>query len=336
MPAKFKVYCMGKLGSDSLDLEQKELALCDAEVEFVKARGLSEDELISKIKDADAILGMANFTPRIMKSLTKCRLIASYIVGYDFIDLDSATENGIIITNNPASEWCVEEVSNHAITLLLACAKKMVMLNNLLKSRHWAESRRIQSPMSPIHGQTLGLIGCGEIARMTAMKAQAFNLKAVGYDPYLDESVAAESGISLASLPEVLKESDFVSIHTPLNEETFHLIGEKEFKQMKPNSYLINTGRGKIIDEPALIKALREKWISGAGLDVFEKEPVDEDNPLLKMDNVIVTAHTASFSDAAIENQAMNPLQEVIRVLNGYWPKHPINRNVKPKFDLAE
>jgi D-3-phosphoglycerate dehydrogenase len=163
---------------------------------------------------------------------------------------------------------------------------------------------------------------------------QCFGLKTIGFDPYLDKAVAGKSGITLMSLPEVLKQSDFVSVHTLLNEETFHLIGEKEFRQMKPNAYFINTARGKIVDEPALIKALSEKWIRGAGLDVFEQEPVDPNNPLLKMDNVIAMPHSASFSDAARLQQAGNPAQEVARVLSGHWPKNPVSRNVKPKAAL--
>ncbi|MFC1920578.1 C-terminal binding protein [Chloroflexota bacterium] len=336
MADKFKVYCLGKLGGDSLDIEKKELAGVNAELEPLQGRGISEDELISRVKDADAILGGGGFTRKVMESMTKCRIIATYSVGFDYVDVDAATDCGIIVVNNPASEWCVEEVSNQAITLLLACAKKLCTLNNMVKEGRWGDVRSIMAPMSPVHAQTLGLVGCGEIARMAARKAQGFNLKLIGYDPYLDKAVAAQAGITLVSLPELLKESDFVSVHAPLSDDTFHLIGEKEFKQMKPTAYIINTARGKVIDEQALIKALREKLIAGAGLDVFEQEPIDSENPLLKMDNVIVTPHSASYSDTALKVQAINPSQEVARVLGGHWPNHPVNRNVKPKFDLAK
>jgi D-3-phosphoglycerate dehydrogenase len=190
--------------------------------------------------------------------------------------------------------------------------------------------------MGSIFGQTLGIIGCGDIGRMTAKKAHCFGLRVLGNDPYVDKSLTNEYGITLMSFPRVLKESDFVSIHTPLDKQTWHLMGEAEFKQMKPTAYLINTARGAIIDEWALIKALQKKWIAGAGLDVFEKEPVDPDNPLLKMDTVVTIPHTASLSDEALEVQPVNPSQEVARVLSGQWPRNPVNKTVKPKVNLTK
>jgi len=170
---------------------------------------------------------------------------------------------------------------------------------------------------------------------MMARKAQCFSLRVLGYDPYVDKSLAKEYGITLVSLPELLKESDFFSVHTFLSEETWHLMGEREFKQMKPTAYFINTARGAVVDEPVLIKALQEKWIAGAGLDVFEKEPVDPDNPLLKMDNVVVTPHQASYSDVAIKRIPTMVGQAVTRVLSGWWPKNVVNKTVKPKVNLV-
>jgi D-3-phosphoglycerate dehydrogenase len=319
-----------------MEVESGELAKLNAEVELVEARCTTEDELIAVAKDADAILGGGRlFTRRVMESLPKCKVIATYSVGYDTIDVNAATDNGIIVVNNPSSIWCIEEVSNHAIALLLACAKKLTLLNDWTKQGRWIETRQAMAPMVPIHGQTLGLVGCGAIGRMTARKAQCFGLRTLGYDPYVDGSLAKEYGITLMNLPELLKESDFVSVHTFLNKETRHLIGEREFKQMKPSAYFINTARGVIVDESALIKALQEKRLAGAGLDVFEKEPVNPDNPLLKMDNVVVVPHTASYSDAALAQQAINPAQEVARVLSGRWPNNPVNKTVKPKLNLV-
>jgi len=227
-------------------------------------------------------------------------------------------------------------VSNHAIALLLACAKKLVLLNKYTKEGRWAEGKRTQAPMVSIHEQTLGVIGCGNIGRITARKAQCFGLRVLGYDPYVDKSLAKEYGITLVSLPRLLKEADFISVHTLLDEKTRHLIGEKEFKQMKPTAYFINTARGSVVDEPALIKALQEKWIAGAGLDVFEKEPIDSDNPLLKMDNVVVTPHSASYSDAASKRCRISVGQETARVLSGKWPKNVVNKTVKPKVSLVK
>jgi len=337
MESRFKVVALGKLSGDSLAAEAKEMAKLNAEVEFVQAKCATENELITVSKDADAILGGGPlFTRRVMEALSKCRVIVTYSVGFDGIDVEAATDNGIIVVNNPSRAWCVEEVSNHAITLLLVCAKKLTLLNELTRNGRWDETRRVLPPMGSIFGQTLGIIGCGDIGRMTAKKAQCFGLRILGNDPYVDKSLVNEFGITLMSLPRVLKESDFVSVHTPLDKQTWHLIGEAEFKQMKPTAYLINTARGAIINEAALIKALREKWIAGAGLDVYEKEPIDRGNPLLKMDNVVVIPHTASFSDEALEAQPINPAQEVVRVLSGQWPRNPVNKTVKPKVNLTK
>ena len=337
MADKFKVISLGRMSGGPVTAEQKELDSLNAEVELVTATCTSEDELIAAAKDADAILGGSRFfTRRVMEALPKCRVIATYSVGFDAIDIDAATDNSIIVVNNPAVYWCAEEVSNHALALLLVCAKKMTIQNDLTKQGHWADARRTLPPMPSIRGQTLGLVGCGNIGRMTARKGQCFGLMILGYDPYVEISPVEESGITLmTSLPELLNQSDFVSVHTPLNEETRHMIGEAEFKQMKPSAYFINTARGPVVDEPALIEALQEKRIAGAGLDVFEMEPIAPDNLLLKMDNVVVVPHSASYSDAAIAEQPVNPAQEVARVLSGKWPNNPVNATVKPKVNLA-
>ncbi len=336
MERQFKVVRVDRIDSSAIMIEEaKELAQVNAEL--VGANCTTEVEIIEAAKDADAILTAgAQMTRRVMKALPKCKAIIRYGVGYDTIDVDAATDNGVIVVNIPAPEWCAEEVSNHAIALLLACAKKLVFLNNCTKQGRWAECKRAQAPMVSIHGQTLGLVGCGGIGRMTGRKAQCFSLKVLGYDPYADKSLAKEHGITLVSLPELLKESDFISVHTLLNKETWHLMGEKEFRQMKPTAYFINTSRGPVVDEPALIKALQEKGIAGAGLDVFEKEPIDSDNPLLKMDNVVVMPHSASYSDAAFKLVKIIVGQEAARVLSGRWPKNVVNKTVKPKVKLVK
>ncbi len=337
MQRQFKVVRMSGVGGSAVTPEEAaELTRMNAEL--VEANCVTEDEAIAAAKDADAIMmGRANITRRVMEALPKCRIVIFGSVGFDRIDIDAATDNGIVVVNNPSPEWCLEEVSNHAITLLLACAKKLCFLNNATKQGRWAEGRqRAQSPMPSIHGDTLGLVGCGSIGRLTGKKAQCFGLKLLGYDLYVDKATAKEAGITLVSLPELLKESDFVSLHTPLSDETRHLMGEKEFKQMKPTAYLINTSRGPVVDELALIKALQEKQLAGAGLDVFEKEPVAADNPLLGMDNVIATPHNATASNAVFNRSRVNLLQEAGRVFSGKWPKHAVNPTVKPKINLVK
>ena len=312
--------------------EVAELAKVNAKL--VEADWATEEDIIEAARDTDAILTDATpVTRRVIDSSLKCKVIVCYGIGYDTIDVDAATDNGILVVNVP--DFCLEEVSNHAITLLLACAKKLVFLNNGTKQGRWVECKQAQAPMGSISGQTLGVVGCGNIGRMTARKAQCFGLRLLGYDPYVDKSLAREYGITLVSLPELLKESDYVSVHALLNKETWHLIGEKEFRQMKPTAYFINTSRGSVVDEAALIKALQEKWLAGAGLDVFEKEPIDPNNPLLKMENVVVTPHAAFYSDAALKRLRISVGQEAARVLSGRWPKNVVNKTVKPKVNLT-
>ena len=333
MGKQFKVVRVDKTGSSAIMIEEAE-ELAEVNAELVGADCTTESEIIEAAKDADVITTAdAQITRRVMEALPKCKAIIRYGHGFDTVDIDAATDNHILLVTNP---FGTEEVSNHAMALLLTCARKLIMLDNGVRQGRWVECRRAQSPMGSIYGQTLGLIGYGKIGRMTARKAQCFGLKILGYDPYAGESVGEECGISPVILPELLKESDFISVHTLLSKETWHLIGEKEFKQMKPTACFINTARGSIVDEPALIKALQEKWIAGAGLDVFEKEPVDTDNPLLRMNNVVVTPHCASCSDAAKERSSRGVGQRAARVLGGWWPKNVVNKTVKPKVNLVK
>jgi D-3-phosphoglycerate dehydrogenase len=313
--------------------EHEELAAINAELVILGCQ--SEEDIMAMARDADAILTYgAPMTRRVMECLPNCQCIVRYGIGYDTVDVTAATENNIIVINIP--DFCLEEVANHAIALLLACAKKLTILNETVKQGKWFEAKKKQSPMGSIYGQTLGIIGCGNIGRTTAKKAACFGLEVIGSDPYLDKSVAEKAGIQLVSLPEVLRRSDYISIHTTLTKETRHLIGEKEFALMKPSAYIINTSRGPVIDEKALIKALEAGSIAGAGLDVFEKEPVDPDNPLLKMENVITLPHSASYSDEAFQRLRRSVGKEAARVLSGRWPKNVVNKNVKPRENLKK
>lgn len=337
MTKKFKIVQPGTVRPLDSAAEEALSDLTKEGAELVKVKCDTEEEMIEATKDADIIMfSRVNITRRILESSPKCQAVLCGSVGYNQIDVDAATENHIIVVNHPAAVWCVEEVSNHAILLLLACAKKLAFLNDYTKQGRWAEAKAAQQPMVCIHGQTLGLVGCGSIGRMTAEKAQCFSLKIIGYDPYLDKAVAEKSGITLMSLPEVLKQSDFISVHTPLLDSTYHLLSRKEFEMMKPSAYIVNTARGPIIDEPALIKALEEKKIAGAGLDVFEKEPVDPDNALLKMENVVVAPHSASYSDVAMGKPGAYCLRQALRIMRGQWPEYPVNASVKPKVGLKK
>ena len=330
---RFKVVRVDRGGSRApMEDEARELARVGAEL--VGADSSSEEETIAAARDADIILtAAAQITRRVIEALPRLQAVVRYGIGYDTIDVDAATDNGVLVINIP--DFCLEEVSTHAILLLLACNRRLTLFNRLVKEGRWSEWWGLRTPMGSIYGQTLGLVGCGNIGRSTARKARVFDLRVIGHDPYVDRKLAEEAGIELVDLPELLKESDYVSLHTPLNKETWHLIGENELKQMKPTAYLINTARGSVVDEPALIQALREGWIAGAGLDVFEQEPVDPDNPLLKMDNVIATPHSASYCDASFKRLFTSVGQEAARVLSGHWPRNWVNKGVRPRKNLT-
>ena len=343
MSKKYKVLKVSKEVGSSLKVvgpswssrETEEFAKFGAEL--VEVSDANKNEVLAASKDADIILlGSFPITRWLMEAAPKCIAVMCQSVGYDPIDVNAATELNILVVNNPSFEWCIEEVSNHAITLLLACAKKVKILDSLVRQGQWAEAKKAQKPMGSIHGQTLGIIGCGAIGRMTARKAQCFGLKLLGYDPYVEKWLAKENGITLVTLPELLKQSDYVSAHPDLNDTSYHMMGEKEFKLMKPSAYFINTSRGKIVDEPALIKALEAKQIAGAGLDVFEVEPLPKDNPLTKMENVIMLSHSASYSDLAFSIAPINIAQEVGRILSGKLPNNIVNKSVKPRVELVK
>ncbi len=301
-----------------------------------EARGTTEDELIQLLQDADGILigggGDQYVSRNIIENVPKVKAIVRYGIGVDNIDVQAATEQGIVVANIP--DFCIEEVANHTIMLLLASTKKLTLFHDELRKGNWA--RHLMPPMVSIYGQTLGLIGFGNIARATARKAKEFHLRVMAYDPYASKADAWEQGVELlrADLPRLLRQADFVSIHCPLVDETRHILGEKEFKIMKPTAFVINTSRGPVVDEEALIKALQEGWIAGAALDVFEKEPLDAGSPLLRMDNVIVTPHTAGYSDVGYVALRTRVGQEMARVLTGWWPLCPINPSVKPRTPL--
>ena len=319
MAKKYKILKVMKVGSivvgpGAATRENEEFAKVNAEL--VEVYDTNKNDVIAAAKDADVILlGSVPVSRWILEAAPKCIAAMCQSVGYDMIDVKAATENNILVVNNPSFEWCIEEVSNHALTLLLDCAKKP-----------W---------MGSVYGQTLGIVGCGAIGRMVARKAHCFGLTVVGYDPYIMHPwLAAENGIKLTSFEEVLK-ADYVSLHPDLNDTSFHMMNEKAFAQMKPSAFLINTSRGKVVEEPALVKALQEKKIAGAGLDVFETEPLPKESPLMKMENVVLLPHSASYSTPAFDLAPINIALEVARVLTGKLPKNVVNKSITPRVKLV-
>ena len=334
MSKKYKVVKLSRLIGTPVSLWQaEELAKVDAEL--VEISDVNKDAVIAAVKDADIILTGAA-SRLIIEEAPKCLAIITGNVGFDNIDVAAASENNILVVNNPSFEWCVEEVSNHAITLMLACAKKIKMLDHMACQGKWAEAKDAQKPMGSIYGQTLGIIGCGAIGRMVARKAKCFGMNVIGYDPYISQKyLIKENGITQMRLGLTLK-ADYVSLHPDLNETSLHMIDKGAFDHMKPSAYLINTSRGKVVDEAELIKALQEKRIAGAGLDVFENEPLSKDSPLTKMDNVIVLPHSASYSDDAFKLPPVVTIKEASRILSGVLPLNAVNKSVKPRAALAK
>lgn len=309
-------------------------ALREIGADLLRARCRDEEELIQATRDADAIIaGHVPLNRRVIENMEKCVIIVRRGVGYEQIDIPAATEHNILVAYIPDS--CIEEVANHTIMFLLACARKLTIQHNGLRSGKWFSPEDI-APLPTIYNQTIGLVGYGTMARAVARKAKAFHMHVVAYDPFVNMMVAWEDGVYLyrSNLDRLLKESDYVSLHTPLSEATYHLLGERELKLMKPTAYLINTARGPVVDEEALIKALQEGWIAGAGLDVFEKEPIDINNPLLRMDNVIVTSHLGGETDESVFMLRDRTGAEVARVLKGLWPLNPLNPVVNPRVEL--
>jgi D-3-phosphoglycerate dehydrogenase len=307
----------------SIGEEKEELGRIGAELVLAQIR--EEDELIRICKDADGLINQyALLTRRVLEKLPKCKVIARYGVGVDSIDLRAATDLGIIVANVP--DYCIEEVASHAVALILTLVRKTAFFDRKIKSNQWDFRKGI--PIGRIRGKTLGLIGSGKIGLEAAKRVSPFGVKAIAYDPYLKEN---PEGVELKDFDAVLGESDFISIHCPLNEATRHLIGEKEFKKMKKKPLLINTSRGPIIDEEALIRALKEGLVAGAGLDVLEKEPPDSANPMLAMDNVILSPHVGFYSEESISELKRRTAKNVLDVLTGTWPGSVVNREVKGK-----
>lgn len=307
---------------DHGSIEEEKEVLFQIGAELILAQVKEENDLIKACKEADGIINQYSILNRsVLENLRNCKVISRYGVGVDSIDLQAATELGIIVANIP--DYCIDEVANQTIALLLALIRKISFFDKRVKSGQW--DFRLGFPIYRTRGKILGLIGCGRIGIEVGRRLSSFGMKVIAFDPYIDRS---QEGIELKSLDDVLRSSDFISIHCPLNNSTFHLIGEKEFRKMEKKPIIINTSRGPIIDEKALIRALEEGLISGAGLDVLEKEPPDPQNPLLGMENVIITPHSGFYSEESIKELKRRAAENVLNVLQGRCPKSVVNREV--------
>lgn len=306
-------------------LQWEEQALAKVGANFVKCQCQTEEELIAAIHDADAILVQyASITRNVMAQMKKCRAIVRYGVGLDCIDVAAATDYGIMVANIP--DYGLEDIADHAIGLMLNCVRRITQLNQAVHEGKW--DYKMAKPLYRLRGKTLGLAGFGNIARMVAAKAKVFGMQVIAFDPYIDPDIAKAYQVELVDFNTLLQSSDVLSLHVPVTEQTIHLMNKATFTQLKDTCILINTARGALVDEAALAYALQTDQIAGAGLDVSEKEPIDLDNILLKLPNVIITPHSSWYTEEAQESLQQQAAQEIVRVLSGNRPLNLANPTV--------
>ena len=303
---------------------EKEI-LAEAGAELVTADCHGEEDVIRATRDAHALLvSLSPITRRVIASWNRTRVVARYGIGVDTVDLEAATDHGILVTNVP--DFCYDEVSDLAMSLILAVTRKVVRMHSLVSRGVY--NRKLAAPVYKARGQTLGLLAFGHIARAVAGKAVPFGYRILAHDPYVQPGSLAGYPVELVGLEELLTKSDVLSIHAPLTSETRHLIGEPQLRLMKPTAYLVNTSRGPVVDQKALTRALQEGWIAGAGLDVLEKEPPDPGDPILGLDNVVLTPHFASYTEEAYVEVREKAARQVVQVLRGEVPSYLVNREV--------
>jgi D-3-phosphoglycerate dehydrogenase / 2-oxoglutarate reductase len=304
----------------SLDPAKKALARLDPE--YRMANSASADDILAAARDADAILvTYAKLPGELLRQLTRCRAIGRFGLGVDNIDLPAAKECGIAVNYVP--DYCLREVSDHAMALLLALARKVTFANKLVQSGRWEVPPIV--PLRRLEGQVLGLVGFGNIPRALAPKAKSFGLKVLTHDPYVPKEALVSAGVEGVSFDDLLARSDFISVHAPLLPATRGLMNAAAFAKMKKGAYLINTARGPLVDESALISALDSGRLGGAALDVVTTEPLAKDSPLVGRDNVILTPHTAFYSVEALEELQTKCASDVARVLSGEKAIYPIS-----------
>ncbi len=288
-----------------------------------------KDVIIERVKDKDALVSLLTdpIDAEVMDAAPNLRIISQYAVGFDNIDVKAATERGIYVTNTPGV--LTETVADFAFALLLAVARRLVEADHYVRSGQWKVAwHPLMMLGTDVHGATLGIVGMGRIGQAVARRAKGFGMKILYYDVVPRPEIEKEVGAKRVDLETLLKESDFVSLHVPLLPETYHMIGEGELKMMKPTAFLINTARGKVVDQKALYRALKEGWIAGAALDVFEREPIPPDDPLLQLKNVVLAPHAASASIETRSKMADIVAENLIAFKEGKVPPTLVNKDV--------
>lgn len=307
------------------NLDPAKAVLSELDAELVMAEEATVEGILKVAAQADGLMvTYGQINADVIAGLEKCKVIGRFGLGVDNIDIDAATKAGIAVVYVP--DYCVDEVSDHAMAMLLNLARKVSFSNSLVQAGRW--EMPAVTPLSRLRGRTLGLAGLGQIPRAVTPKAQSFGLKVIAFDPFIDKDVAAKLDVDLVDFETLLKSSDYVSIHVPMMAETENLFGADAFRQMKPDALLINTARGPLVDTDALAKALDAGEIGGAALDVMPVEPPGADHPLLGRDNVIFSPHTAFYSVEALDELQTKTARGVVDVLTGQKPVYPINPEV--------
>ena len=279
------------------------------------------EAILRVARDADALLATyAKITAEMIRQMTRCRIISRFGIGVDNVDIPAASEQGIVVTKVP--DYCIDEVSDHTMALLLSAVRKIPFANSMVHAGMWEMPAVV--PIHRLRGTVLGLVGFGRIPQLVAPKAKSFGMRVVSYDPYIPKDVFERAAVESVEFGDLLKMSDYISIHSPLLPETRGLFGADAFRQMKPSAYLINTARGPIVDEGALAHALDAGQLAGAALDVMPEEPPRK-SPLFGRPNVIITPHTSFYSEESLVDLQTKAAEEVVRVLKGEAPKNPVN-----------
>lgn len=331
--AKFRVAMTNSRRDASFEYERPPLAAIDAELVAVQVD--KQEDYAAAIADFDAVApGLrVKLSGDVIRQLKKCKVIATNGIGVDSVDLDAATEMGIPVCNVP--DIFTEEVADQAFMLLLTVNRKLLHCHEHATTNRWQQGFTGLGSMPKIQGKTLGLVAFGNIAKVMARRGIAFGLKVIAHDPFVSAEEMAKHHVESRSLDDLMRESDFLSSHAPLNKSTYHMLSDHHFGLMKRDAIFINTGRGPTVDEPALIRALQSGQIAGAGLDVLEQEPPDPNNPLLKMANVVVTPHMASYSNESNIARRIRQADEMAAVLTGRKPRNVVNKAVLAKLKLT-
>ena len=309
------------------EFEREALDAIDAEIVEIDAE--TDEEFATLARDADAIIARGRrINADIIGALDHCVVIGCGSVGTDTVDVEAATAAGIVVTNVP--DVFIEEVADHTMTMFLAAYRRLQEMRALILAGRWSEGHPRLREIPRLWGQTMGLIAFGNVARAVARRCPPFGLHVIAHDPYVGELTLTAEHVEPVGYMELLERADFVSMHAPLNDETRHMVTTEHFRAMKSSALFINNGRGPTVDEAALIDALEQGEIAGAALDVFEQEPADRENPLLHMENVVVTPHVASATARMMPETRRRLGHELATALQGRWPRSAVNPQVLP------